>query len=344
MTAATRTPRFRAALVGCGRIGSEFADDPLMDGDVFSHAEAYHVCEDTSLAALVDTDPARLNRCGDRWGVSARFSSVSEMMAAVSPEIVSVATPTASHADMLETILASDPLPRAILCEKPIASTVAEGERVVKHAQERGVLLVVMHMRRYATNMQNLRRFLREGRIGELRGVTGWLTKGTVHNGTHWFDLLRFLVGEVELVHALDMLREGGDDPTLEVALRLENGMLATMRAAEVAHFTICEMDIMGSRGRARIVDSSYRVEISKAEPSPRYSGYVELVDCVADMGDRRDVMLHAVEDIVHCLRTGAVPQSSGEDGLAALRIGLAAHESVRTGGVVRLRNARVAT
>lgn len=340
MTVPSGPTPFSAALVGCGKIGSDFADDPLMRGDVFSHAEAYEVCPDTNLAAVVDADPARLDRCGDRWGVSSRFGSVGEMMSAVSPDIVSVATPTPSHGDILAQILASANPPRAILCEKPLASTLEEAEGVVMLARERGALLVVMHMRRYATNMQNLRRFLRDGGIGELRGVTGWLTKGTVHNGTHWFDLLRFLVGDVELVHALDVLGEPGDDPTLDVALRLKNGMLATMRAAEVDHFTICEMDIMGSKGRARIVDSSYRVEISKAEPSPRYSGYVELVDCAADMGDRRDVMLHAVEDVVRCLRTGADPQSSGEDGLEALRIGLAAHESVRTGGVVRLGSA----
>lgn len=344
MTEPYPRPPYKAALVGCGKIGSEFADDPLMRGDVFSHAEAYDSCADTILAGVVDVDRSRLDRCGDRWGVGARFVSVGEMMSAVMPEIVSVATPTSTHRDVLSQILASETPPRAILCEKPLATTVEDAERIVMEARERGVLLVVMHMRRYAANMQKLREFLEQGGIGELRGVSGWLTKGTVHNGTHWFDLLRFLVGEVELVHALDVLGEPGDDPTLDVALRMESGMLATMRAAEVANFTICEMDIMGSKGRARIVDSSYTVEISNTVASPRYSGYVELVDTAVDLGDRKDVMLHAVEDIVGCLRTGAAPRSSGEDGVEALRIGLAAHESARTGGVVRLRGTGVSS
>ena len=162
-------------------------------------------------------------------------------------------------------------------------------------------MLVVMHMRRYATNMQNLRDFLIGGGIGELRNVSGWLTKGTVHNGTHWFDLLRYLVGEVKWVHGINTLGETGDDPTLDVAMGLENGMLATMRSAEHSNFTICEMDIMGTKGRAQIVDSSYQVHISEAVPSPRYTGYVELSRSRVNMGDRQDVMLHAVQDIVHC-------------------------------------------
>lgn len=327
---------YTAGLVGCGKIGSTFADDPLMQGDVFSHAEAYHLCPDTEFLAIADTDPGALKKCGERWGIEKRYSSVADLMQKAQPQIVSVATPTPSHYAIVTQLLAASHLPMAILCEKPIASTIYEAERLVALAKEKGVLLVVMHMRRYANNMRNLREFLRGGGIGELRGVSGWLTKGTLHNGTHWFDLLRYLVGEVELVSGLDNLNEGGVDPTLDVAMKLENGMMATMRAAEHANFTICEMDIMGSRGRAQIVDSSYRVDISTAVPSPRYSGYVELVPSAVNLGDRKNVMLHAVEDVVHCLDSGDTPQSTGEDGLAALRIAVAAKESARSHGALR--------
>jgi predicted dehydrogenase len=333
--------RYTAALIGCGKIGSLFADDPLMRGDVFSHAEAYTVCPGTELVAVVDTDQDARDKCGERWNVDARYSSVSEMMEKSKPDIVSVATPTQTHYAILVQLLSGDHVPKAILAEKPLSSTLVQAERVVQLAKEKGVLLIVMHMRRYANNMRSLRDFIRSGGIGDIRNVSGWLTRGTVHNGTHWFDLLRYLVGEVEWVHGIDSLQEGGEDPTLDVAMGLENGMLATMRSAEHNNFTICEMDIMGTKGRAQIVDSSYQVHISTAVPSPRYSGYVELVPSSVDMGDRKDVMLHAVEDIVHCLDTGATPQSTGEDGVAALRIALAARESSETGMVVGLADGK---
>jgi predicted dehydrogenase len=339
MTDAGSKRVYSAALIGCGKIGSEFADDPLMRGDIFSHAEAYEVCPNTDLVAVVDTDPGKLERCGERWKVNRRIKSVRELMDNVHPEIVSVATPTTTHFGILTQLLSGERLPMAILCEKPLAARLYEAQRVVSMAQERGVLLVVMHMRRYATNMQNLRRFLDEGGIGELRGVSGWLTKGTVHNGTHWFDLLRYLIGEVEWVSARNTLHEPGDDPTLDVTMGMQNGMLATMRAAEHENFTICEMDIMGSRGRAQIIDSSYQVCISTAMPSPRYKGYVELTPSNMKMGDRKDVMLHAVQDVVHCLETGAVPRSTGQDGVEALRIGRAAHESARRGEIIYMHD-----
>jgi hypothetical protein len=53
---------YRAAVVGCGRIGSTLADDPLLAGDVMTHAEAYVVCPDTELVAVVDTDQRRAIR------------------------------------------------------------------------------------------------------------------------------------------------------------------------------------------------------------------------------------------------------------------------------------------
>jgi predicted dehydrogenase len=100
-------------------------------------------------------------------------------------------------------------------------------------------------------------------------------------------------------------------------------------------------MDILGSKGRVRIVDSSYRVELSRAVPSERYTGYVELKEDRMDFGDRKDVMLHAAEDIVRCLQTGVTPISSGEDGVEALRIALAAQESVMTRRMVSVDRGR---
>ena len=324
-------PGYRAAIVGCGKIASEFADDPLMRGDIFSHAEAYSVCPDTSLVAVADTDRGAAERCALRWGVAKTFADATSLCESAQPDIVSVCTPTRTHFEVVKALLESRSKPRAILCEKPVASSLADAQALVELADRGHVLLVVMHMRRYAKNIQNLRSFLNAGGIGDLRGISGWLTKGTLHNGTHWFDLLRYLAGEVNWVSAENALREPGSDPTLDVTLGLANGAIATMRAAEVANFTICEMDIMGTAGRAQIIDSSYRVEVSRAVPSPRYTGYVELTPHVVDLGHRRDVMLHAVQDVVHCLETGAEPQSSGRDGVAALRIATAAHEAAAT-------------
>jgi predicted dehydrogenase len=321
---------YRAALIGCGKIGSEFADDPLMKGDVLTHAEAYTRCAETTLAAVCDVDPGRLARCGQRWGVEARYQSVQALMEAERPDLVSVCTPDASHYQVVRQVLTSQHVPRGVLCEKPLATSPERARELVELAHQKGVVLAVAYMRRFADNMRVLKTFLLDGKLGEVQAVNGWYTKGTLHNGTHWFDLLRFLVGEVIWVLGLDTLKEAGADPTLDVLLGLENGALASLRAASAQHYTIFEMEIFGTVGRVRLIDSCFQIELALAAPSPRYSGYVELAPALVNFGERKNLMLHAVEALAHCVRTGDRLACSGEDGLTALEIGWAAHESAR--------------
>ena len=331
----------RAAVIGCGRIGSTLADDPLLRGDIFTHAEAYTKSSRTELCALCDTDSGKLEAGGSRWNVAALFSDPREMMAAVSPEIVSICTPTASHLDVARAILTSEKPPRAILCEKPLGKTVNEAEEIVSIATARHVTLSTIYMRRYAKNFIALKSLIQSGEFGEIVAVSGWYVGGTFHNGTHWFDMLRYFVGEAEMVSGLDILREGGDDPTFDVTIFMSKRILATLRASAAARYSVFEMDIMLEKGRAQIIDSGHVISLSRAAPSPRYTGYVELEPITRDLGDRRDLMLHAVEDAVTAVTFGREPACTGADGIAAMRIADAASTSARefSGGVVKVGN-----
>ena len=328
---------YRAALIGCGKIGSEFADDPLMSGDVFTHAEGYVKCPDTELVAVCDSDPHKLQRCGDRWNVSQRYQSLSEMLANEQLDIVSVCTPDATHFEILRTLL-TGPLPiKAILCEKPFVSSNAQAEEVLSLARQRNVEVVVVFLRRYAENVRNLKALLDQGKLGSIQAISGWYTKGTLHNGSHWIDLLRFLSGEIKWVEATNELGEEGADPTLDLRLGLEGGGVASLRACKAELFTVFEMDIMTTRGRIQLLDSGYSIVVSEVQPSSRYSGYSELKTIPADFGDRRNVMLHAVEDLVSSLKTGNSPASTARSASRTLKVSLAAHEAAQSGRRVPL-------
>jgi predicted dehydrogenase len=313
------------------------ADDPLMTGDVFTHTEAYTVSDRTELVALCDIDQAKLEAADKRWNVTALFSSAADMMASAEPEIVSICTPTETHLEIARTIATAANPPRAVLCEKPLASNLADAREVVRVLEERGIVLATVYMRRYAENFQALKRLIDSGELGSVQAVTGWYIGGTVHNGTHWFDMLRFLAGEAKHLHALNMLCEEGSDPTLEVALWLTNGGLATLRACDARKFTLFEMDIVLDKGRAQILDSGHVIQVSRAAPSPRYTGYTELVPYDVNLGHRKNLALRAVEDIVEAVTLGRQPACTGEDGIAAMRIADAAFRSLESGEVVSI-------
>jgi len=318
----------RAAVVGVGRVGSTLADDPLLAGDVFTHTEAYSKSAATTLVALCDTDPERLTAAGARWGVAALFVDPREMMAGASPEIVSVCTPAPSHLEVVRDLLSVEKPPRAILCEKPLARTLADAEEMARLAAGRGVMLATIYMRRFAQNITALKAYIDAGALGDIQAISGWYIGGTFHNGTHWFDMLRMLAGEVDWVEAFDALGEKGDDPTLDVVMGMRDGTLATLRACDSKRYTLFEMDIVTTKGRAQITDSGHVIALSRAAPSPRYSGYVELEPLRMDAGHRRDLMLRAVEDAVEAVTLKRAPACSVDDGLAAMRIAEAAAKS----------------
>ena len=324
----------RAALIGCGRIGWKMADDPLMAGDVFTHAEAYARSPATTLVATCDADPARARACAVRWGVPAAFGDAAAMLAATAPEIVSVCTPDAAHAPTVRALVEADAGIRAILCEKPLALTLDDAEALAALAADRGVLLSVVYMRRFAANARALAARLAAGEFGAVCAVSGWYTGGVLHNGTHWFDLLRMFAGEVSWVEALSAFdAPDTTDPTLDVTLGLASGALATLRAVDRRRFTIFEMEIMTEHARIAIADSGHRITIHRATPSPRYSGYVEL----AAMGDevpggRRDLMLGAVDNLAGALLSSRAPIATAVGAVAALRIAATALKAAAAG------------
>ncbi len=327
----------RAAVIGCGKIGSELSVDPFLKGDVFTHAEAYSRCEGTELVAVCDSDPSKLEAAGKLWGVSRLYANAEDMAKAEKLDLISICTPTLTHGEVLRAVLGSPNPPRGILCENPLGLTLAESEMMAAIAEKKKVVLATVYMRRYANNFRALKKFLDDGGIGKLQAITGLYIKGTFHNGTHWFDMLRFLAGEVEMVSGLNMLGETRDDPTLDVALFMKSGILATLRAVDHMAYTVFEMELFGSGGRVRIVDSGFGIEVYRPMPSERYAGYTELQRVPMDFGDRRNLMLHAVEDMVDALETGRPPLCTAADGVEAARIADAAMRS-RNGSVVALQ------
>jgi predicted dehydrogenase len=317
---------YRAALIGCGKIGSEFADDPRVEG-IYSHAGAYDACSRTALVAVCDADIERSHRCGGRWGVTARYTDAAQLLREQRPEIVSLCTPDQTHASLLRLVLESPGI-RAVLAEKPLALSADDAAGLVEQARRRGVILAVNYIRRYASSHQQLRNFLASGGIGDIQSVIGAYTKGIFHNGTHWFDLARYLVGEIVEVRGIHNRVPPSEDPTLDACLKFENGARGYLHGCDAACFTILEMDLLGTLGRVRIADSGHRIEFYDVKESPYYSGYLNLSPREDLGGGFHNVLLNAVEDLVECLEQQRSPRCSGEDGLAALKIAAVAHET----------------
>lgn len=321
---------YRAAVTGCGLIGSEFSDTVTAPG-VWSHAAAYVGCPGIDFVAVCDHDASRLARCAERWQVPSQYRDFATMLDGAQPEIVSICTPDATHAGLIREALAHGAV-RAVLAEKPLAVTLAQADELMALAAEHDKVLMVNYSRRFAPGFVRLQALIAGGALGEIRSVSGFYTKGVLHNGGHWFDLARFLVGAVTRVTGINRLGEVGDDPTLDVMLEFSGGASGCLHACAASDYAIFEMDIVGTLGRARMTDSGFSIELYEVSDSAFGAGYRRLALREILEGGLGRALPEAVASVVGSLRDGIAPRCSAADGRQAMAVGLAALRSARTG------------
>ena len=327
--------RYRAAIAGCGLIGSEFSDSMQLPG-VWSHAEAYSACQDIEFIAACDPDPERVERCSRRWGVRG-YRDLAGMLESENPEIVSICTPDDTHYQMIGEAI-RHPSVRAVLAEKPLATGNNQATDIVALAEARGVVLAVNYTRRYCPGFDRLGKLIASGELGDIRTVSGYYTRGILHNGSHWFELAHSLAGPIRKVTGFDRRQEGGPDPTLDALIEFESGASGFLHGCDASAYAIFEMDILASKGRARIIDSGFRIEIYKVGASPFGAGYRRLEPAEAFPGEIGLALPWAVGDLVDCLETGKTPRCPGRDALRAASASLAAIESATCGRAIELK------
>jgi predicted dehydrogenase len=333
-------PRYRAAVVGCGRIGVLFEMDPTQPRPS-SHAGAFAADPRVELAALVDIDPDRLARARAVFPTAAGFTDCVAMLEAVRPAIVAVATPPEAHREVVE--LCAERGVRAIVCEKPIALDGDEGRRLVDSCARTGALLFVNHTRRFDPAIRRVRDDVADGRIGQVQQATAYYTAGILNTGTHLVDLLRFLLGEPAWVMAVGNERTAcpRGDADLDALIEFVSGARAVLQCLDVRDYSIFDVHVYGRTGSLLLTRFGFETEWTGMKERADVQGYRELDrEGRIREGQPRSLMQSVTRHVVECLDGTDTPISRGEDGLAALEMVLALRESAARGGArVALRH-----
>ena len=201
---------YRAALIGCGRIGA-FIDNEVADPYPYSHAAAYEACERANLVAMADQRADVMARAGERYGVppAHQYTDYREMIAAERPDIVSVATQPEHRAEIV--IHAAEHGARAIYAEKAMAASLAEADAMVEAVERNGVAFNMGSNRRWHPGFRVLRSLIADGRYGALRSLTVHCGHGIFNMGSHAIDLVLMLNGDAPVSWVQFHLSEGAD-------------------------------------------------------------------------------------------------------------------------------------
>lgn len=281
----------RAAIVGCGNIGSLWDEG---DGRLITHASAYQRCSQTTLVAGCDVDEERLARFGRTRAVVGLYRDLDAMLSKERLDVVSLCTPASERVAQLERILSAGV--KRVLCEKPIAAGLDEASQIAALARQHGARIAVNYTRRWdegwcqALNMRE--------QLGEAQAITAHYGKGIVNNGSHMLDLLDMWLGQPTALHVHGRVDDGrDDDPTLHATLDYA-GCFAHLVATDHHRYTVFELDMLTTGGRVRMVGDE-PIAVYTTRGSKAFSGYTELSEArlIPRTVDR--AMLTAVEELV---------------------------------------------
>lgn len=309
--------------------------------------------------AVCDRVRRKAEERAEEFGVPRAYEDPEELLRREQVDFLDVVTSPETHAELV-LLAAERKIP--VICQKPMALSLAEAGRMVSACREGQVPFFVHENWRWQTPIRGLKRVLDEGRIGRpfraritmVSGFPVFINQPFLKEleefvltdvGTHVLDVARFLFGEadqlscqIQRVHA-DI--KGEDVAT--VMMKMQTGTTVVCELGYAENFL--ERDrfpetfvfVEAERGSAELApDFWVRVTTqhgthARRVPPPRYAW----ADPAYAVVQSSIVACHA--NLLAALRGEGQAETTGEDNLRTLRLVFGAYDSARRGEVIRL-------
>jgi inositol 2-dehydrogenase len=304
------------------------------------------------LVAVADAAAERAQSVAEELEVDRWFSSLEAMLECAEIEAVVIATPDRFHAVAVQLAAHAG---KNILCEKPLALSMADAYAAVHAAERAGVRLQLGFMRRYDPAYAAAKKRIDAGEIGTpvvfksigrdkdeppLAAYQSRLNGMLFYNSTiHDFDLARWLMSdEVTEVHAFSTVAirpevaQYGDVVAGTINLRYEHGAIGNVESYVQAVYAYdVRTEVVGSKGSVFIGS----IEQTSATFLSAAGGSRTLADHF--LTSFADAYLAEMRDFVQAILQDRPVRITGEDGVRALATAVAAEESHKLGKPVRV-------
>lgn len=317
-------PPLGIGLIGLGHHGSRYAKHLVQD---LPDARLIAVCRkraaEGSGLAFAPTTPC--------------YADYHELIAHPSVEAVVVVTPPALNREMCVAVAEAR---KALLVEKPLATTAADARVIAQAAQGSGQVMMTAQTLRFDAAVNQLRQ--RQAQIGALRYLSlasrmepqgmreesrGFGGRGCLlETGIHLLDLVRVLTGdEVRSVACeMDVVPPDGAERRVLGRLTTNRGLLCLLDVSRVTSGRVGRIELIGAEGQLSADWCGQRV----MQVSARHGA--------ADWPNTPEpTVLKVLRAFVRAVRDGLPPPVSIEDGKRAVEIAEACYVSARLGGQV---------
>jgi predicted dehydrogenase len=327
----------KAAVIGVGTMGR-------------NHARVYAQLEHATLVAAADTDPKALEAIARTYKVQT-YTDYEQMLDEAKPDLVSVAVPTRFHREVATAVLKRGV---HVFLEKPIASTVEEGQKIVDCSRAMGIKLAVGHIERFNPAVIALKEQLDAGQLGRIfqihaRRVGPFPPRiedvGVVIDlATHELNLLEYLTGsQVQSVYA-EIEREihARHEDLLTGILKFTDGAIGILDINWLTPTKIRELSLIGERGMFSVnyltqdlyfYENDYLNGNWEGFPIMGVSEGRKIRHTIM----RREPLVAELESFAEAIKNNAEPQISGEEALRAVFLAQRLLESGQKHEVVRV-------
>jgi len=214
--------RIRTAVVGAGKMGE-------------IHAKVYDQLPQSDFVAVVDTDGKKAERLAERYGVEA-YADCADLLGKV--DAVTIATPTVTHLKLAEAFIANNV---AAMIEKPLASDVKQGKRIVELAKKNKTVVAVGHSERCNPVVQAIKRLNIEPKFIEASRISPYPFRSTdvgvvLDVMIHDIDIILSLAAsKVKKVDAVGVSVIDEKEDICNARIIFESGCIANITASRLA-------------------------------------------------------------------------------------------------------------
>lgn len=320
---------------------------------------AWRELEGAECVAVCDRVRDRAEALSRRFDLAGAYTDAAEMLRRERLDFADIVTREDTHSELVH-LAAERRLP--VICQKPMASSLAEAERMARACRESGTLFLIHENWRWQTPLRQVRRELHSGRIGSVfRARLQFCSSFPVFDnqpflkelnqfiltdmGSHLFDAARFLFGEARTLtcqtHRIHRDIKGEDAAT--AMMKMESGATVICEmsyASRLEHerFPETYVYVEGDQGslelgpdfwvRVTTVDGTHACRY----PPPRYAWANPAYDLV------QASIVPCNADLLAALRGEKTAETTGEDNLKTLRLVFACYEAARSEQVISLR------
>ena len=330
--------KLNVGIIGAGRIGQ-----------VHAKSITYHIPQ-AKIVAISDIYYEGAKRVAESLGIPNAYEDYHEILNNPEIDAVLICSSTDTHADIAVEAAEAG---KHIFCEKPVDLTVAKIKKVIAAVEKAGVKLQIGFNRRYDHNFAEIKRLANDGKLGKLQTIKitsrdpeppsidyvkvsgGIFLDMTVHD----FDMARFIGGEVEEVYANaavtvdEAIGEAGDVDTALIALKFKNGAIGVIDNCRKACYGYDQrLEVFGTGGQASAANDtptnvSYINEKGNMTDKPLYFFLERYMQSFTD----------EMTEFINAVQNDVLTKTTVNDGLEALRLGLAAKLSVKEHRPVKL-------